>query len=82
MSTTTTEDLMSFEKRWLNQARDGRYEAAVRHVFGVSVIAHAQRVVATLEDGSAHRVDPVTARILGDRLDSNRKQRGDRGARR
>lgn len=75
MSTTTAEALMRFERSWLNRPHGGRYETAVRHEFDTGVTTHALRLLATIEDGRAHRADPVTAGILTRRLDYNKKQR-------
>lgn len=75
MSTTTAEDLMAFERQWLNRAHDGRYESAVRDRFDTNVTTHALRLLATLEDGRAYRVDPVTAGVLGRRVRAQLKQR-------
>lgn len=61
---STVEELIRFEAHWLNRPHDGRYESAVRDVFGVSVTRHAQEVNAALDTVEAARVDPVTVRTL------------------
>lgn len=71
----TAEDLMAFEKAWLNRPHDGRYESAVRREFGTGVTTHALRVLAAIEDGRAHRCDPVTAGVLDRRVRARMKQR-------
>lgn len=80
-TTTTTEQLLAFERAWLNRDRStGAYAAAVRERFGVSVTAWSLRLVHLLDDPRAVEADPVTVRVLRERRRRASKQRSVRRA--
>lgn len=62
--------MLTFERAWLNDPRpgDGRKVQAIREQFGVGETRYYQRLVATIHSREALEVDPVTTRILLDRL--------------
>ena len=68
-------DVLAFEGEWLNRPHDGRYEAAIRERFGVSVTRHLQRVNLLIDTAGANQADPITCRILRERRGGHKKQR-------
>lgn len=68
-------DILAFEASWLNRTHDGAYERAVREVFGVSVIRHAQVLNRVIDYPAAISLDPVVCRVLRERRDRRMKQR-------
>lgn len=76
------EDVLALERAWLNRDRTtGAYAAAVREAFGVSVTAYTLRLVHLLDDPAAVALDPVTVRVLTERMRRGSKQRSVRAAR-
>lgn len=62
--------LLAFERAWLNDPRpgDGRKAQAILETFGVGETRYYQRLVAVIHSREALEVDPVTTRVLQDRL--------------
>ncbi|WP_083707151.1 DUF3263 domain-containing protein [Intrasporangium flavum] len=72
-----TEELLAFERRWLNDPRasDGRKAQAIQAEFGVSETRHYQRLVAVLHTDEAWRADPATTSALLGRLKARTRAR-------
>jgi hypothetical protein len=66
----SVEQLLEFERAWLNDPRagDGRKAQAIRETFGVNETRHYQRVVAAVSTREAWETDPVTTRALTEKL--------------
>lgn len=69
MTDTTTEQLLTFEKAWLNKPQhDGAKMHAVHEQFGLGIVRYYQALVATLDDPEAWAFDPVTCGIVRSRM--------------
>ena len=72
------QELLAFERRWVNDPRagDGRKAQAILETFGVNETRHYQRLVAAIGTRGAWEADAGMTAILTERLRS--RARGSR----
>jgi hypothetical protein len=65
----SVEELLAFERRWLNRPQhDGAKAAAIRAAFGLGVTLYYQRLASVIRSGEAWQVDPVAAGVVSRRM--------------
>lgn len=77
----TVEEVLAFERAWLNRPQsDGRKADAITRTFDLGETAYYQRLRAVLGEREALAVDPMTTRILLERMRRRQRTRSARNA--